>query len=94
MANVKQTQIETKTGFKVSIDKSVLDDMELLELLSEMSSGTPEGTMKLPGVIEKILGAGDKKRLYDHLRTRDGRVPVSMVETELKEIIAGLNEKK
>lgn len=81
---------KTSTGFTYSIDESVFDDMELLEMLSEVDKGD---TSMLPGIIVRLFGEDGKKKLYDHCR-EDGRVPITRIGQELAEIFGGSDESK
>lgn len=72
----------TKTGFSFDVDKENLDNMELLEALNEME----ENPVVLPSICIMILGKDGKRKLYDHLRDEKGRVPVSAVVEEIKDI--------
>lgn len=79
----------TSSGFEFSIEESTLDNMELLDALEEMSE---ENTLALSKVLDLILGKEQKKKLYEHLRTEDGRVPVSKVNDEIMEIFAAYKD--
>ena len=74
---------KTKSGFEFEIDEKVADDMELLEAIAEAETQT----YKFPQVLEKILGAAQKKKLYDHLRTKKGNVPIEKAINEFIEIM-------
>lgn len=74
----------TKTGFKFTLLEEVLDDMELLDLISEVD----ENPLLLPKLIEKLLGEKQKKRLYDHCRDDKGRVSSTRISEELVEIFS------
>ena len=84
------THIKTTSGFECDIDEDTLDDIELIEDLVEIDSGN---ATLVPRVIGRLL-PDDKKKLYDHVRTDKGRVPIGAVGEELAEIIKGLNSKK
>lgn len=45
-------------------------------------------------LVVKLLGKDGKKRLYDHLRTEDGRVPASAVESAIMELFQSINAGK
>ena len=81
----------TKSGFKFVIEDGVFDDMELLEALADVDKGN---SAALPDVIVRVLGEDQKKKLYDHLRDQNGRVPVSKVGAELAEIFGAFDETK
>ena len=80
----------TSTGFEFSIDEKVLDDMELVDAIAE----TETNPTAISTVLTLLLGKR-KKELYDHLRTEDGRVPVSSISEAVTEIFnAGGKETK
>lgn len=74
---------KTTSGFKFQIDETVANDMELMEELAKANTDTTV----FPSVLERILGADQKKALYDHLRTEDGRVPIDVCINEFAEIM-------
>ena len=80
---------KTKSGFEFEIDETVADDMELLEDIAEADKDTTH----FPGVLTKILGEDQKKRLYDHLRNENGRVPIEATLSEFTEIMNLAGEK-
>ena len=83
---------KTESGFSIELEESALDNMEVLDALSDLDEGNPLAMSRL---VVKLLGKDGKKRLYDHLRTEDGLVPASAVESAIMElfqsIIAGKN---
>ena len=86
---------KTKTGFKFKIDEMVADDMELLDALIDADGGDPIKQMKgLNMILTKFLGEEQKKALYDHLRTEDGRIPVTKVSEATVEIMGATKKTK
>lgn len=80
----------TKSGFEFSIDKDVMNDMEIVDALADsMSDNALERLTGVSMLCKKILGK-DKKRLYDHIRTDKGKVPTEAIETEILEIFHAL----
>lgn len=73
---------KTKSGFNYEIDENTLDDMELLEMFSNLE----ENPMIIVKALNKMLGEEQKEDLYDHVRTEDGRVPYEAFIEELTEI--------
>ena len=71
---------KTESGFSIELEESALDNMEVLDALSDLDEGNPLAMSRL---VVKLLGKDGKKRLYDHLRTEDGRVPASAVESAI-----------
>lgn len=83
-------EITLQNGFKCSIDDQRLDDMELLEDLVEVDEGN---VMKLPAIIDKILGVAQKKKLYNKLRDKKtGTVSSIAVAEALQEIMESMGE--
>lgn len=82
---------KTETGFAFTLDENVFDDMELLEMLVEIDKGEASA---LPAVVTRILGVDQKKKLYDHCREENGRVPVSRIGSEIASIFAAFDKSK
>lgn len=72
----------TPSGFSFSLEETVLDNMELVDTLAEMQEGDP---LAISAVVRMVLG-DQRRALYDHLRTADGRVPASAVSEEIRQI--------
>ena len=72
----------TSSGFSFSLDEKVLDDMELVDTLAQMQEGDP---LAISAVVRMVLG-DQRRALYDHRRTADGRVPASAVSEEIRQI--------
>lgn len=82
---------KTESGFSIELEESTLDNMEVLDALSDLDEGNPLAMSRL---VVKLLGKDGKKRLYDHLRTEDGRVPASAVESAIMELFQFINAGK
>lgn len=82
-------QITTQSGFTCEIDPTVLDNMELVDALAEVQGDNPLAYSK---VSRLVLGKETRAKLYDHLRTGDGRVPTADVDRELSEIMQALGK--
>ena len=74
---------KTSTGFEFEIDEIKLDDMEFLDALAEVD----ENPLKFSKVMKIMLGEEQRERLYDHLRTDDGRVPIDAANATIIEIM-------
>lgn len=79
---------KTESGFKFVIDETDLDDMEFIELLADAQ----EDALKFPKVVERLLGKEQKAKLYDHVRTESGRVPVGAISNAVTEIMVAAGE--
>ena len=75
-------KMQTSTGFKFKVDEGVLDDMELLDAISELE----DNPLKITRVVTLLLGEKQKKALYDHVRNDNGRVPAEALSKEIVEI--------
>lgn len=82
---------KTESDFSIELEESTLDNMEVLDALSDLDEGNPLAMSRL---VVKLLGKDGKKRLYDHLRTEDGRVPASAVESTIMELFQSINAGK
>ena len=82
---------KTESGFSIELEESTLDNMEVLDALSDLDEGNPLAMSRL---VVKLLGKDGKKRLYDHLRTEDGRVPAAAVESAIMELFQSINAGK
>ena len=83
-------EIKLESGYCCEIQENVLDNMELLEKLVEAEEGHPAA---LISALDMILGKEQRKALFDHLRTDDGRVPMKDTERALVEIIRAAGRK-
>lgn len=80
---------KTNSGFEFEYDEQALNDMEFLDAVVESESGDASAILKAQSfMVIKLLGKDQRKRLYDHVRTADGRVPVEAIEQELTEMMA------
>ena len=78
-----------ENGFEYEIDDAVLDDMEMVDALSEAQSTNP---LALSTVVEKLLGSEQKKALYDSVRNKDGRAPIEDVTQAVVDIFEGIGD--
>ena len=83
--------VKTRSGFEIDIDEIVLDDMEVLDYLTAIDG---QDYTKYPLLLNKLFGEAEKKRLYDHVRTPDGRVPYSAFDAEITDIFNGVKAGK
>lgn len=84
--------VKTKAGFEAEIDVNALDDMELLEDLARMDAGEQWLAAR---VVMRLLGAEQKKALYDFCRDpQTKRVSVTKVAEVLSELFTSKDLKK
>lgn len=75
---------KTESGFEFEIDEHRLDDMQMIDDLAAIDGGD---WTAFPRTVERLIGKDGKVRLYDHLRTEDGRVPTEAFAHELADIL-------
>lgn len=80
----------TESGFKYSISASKLNNFELLDALYE----TETNPLLISKVITLLLGEEGKLKLMNHLREKDGTVPVDKLQKELADIFNNAKLKK
>ena len=78
-----------KNGFEFDIDEKALDNMELIDAMAEAQEDDPG---KFSKATLLLLGKEERKRLYDHLRADDGRVPIQSVADSFVEIFQALGD--
>lgn len=83
--------MKTATGFEYEVDAKALNNMELLDAFADLQMDETN-VAALVSIITLLLGKEAKKRLYDHVRDEDGRVPVDKVSAEMVEIFGQLGE--
>lgn len=65
----------TKSGIAFSIDEDALDNMELIDALSELQGGNVVAVSRVSALL---FGEEGKLRLYEQIRKKyNGRVPTS-----------------
>ena len=82
---------KTKTDFEWEVNPERLDSWDVLEQLSEMSDGN---LLVAPKFLNSVLGPEGKKRLIEHCREEDGRVPTQKVLDEIFDIFNQVKEGK
>lgn len=78
---IKTVEID---GFELDIDVSVFADFEFLESLADVANGEPANVIR----PFRMLFAGDTyQKVKDHLRDKDGRVPVKAMSVFLSKVV-------
>ena len=80
----------TKSGFEYEVDESAADNMELIDALAEAAS---DYILAISNVCKMLLGKDMRKKLYDHIRAEDGRVPIKNAVDEIMEIMQAMGDK-
>ena len=81
---------KTSTGFEFDIEDERLDDMELVDIMAEID----ENPLLMPKLCKMLLGDEQKKRLYDHLPSEDGTVPIEATTNAIQEIFTSPGDLK
>ena len=79
---------KTNDGFEIELSEDALDDAELLDALGGMQDGN---VFDMSRLTLRLLGKEGRKKLYDHLRTPDGRVPADALGELMNSFTAGKN---
>lgn len=74
-----------ESGFEYEVDESIGDNMELLDAIVEAD----ENPLAFSKVVKLLLGEDQRRKLYDHLRTDNGNVPIMAVSNAVAEIFRG-----
>lgn len=80
----------TKSGFEFEIDENVADNMELVDALADAAG---DDVLAISTIGKLLLGKEMRKRLYDHIREKDGRIPIKTAVDEIMEIMAATGDK-
>ena len=83
-------KIVLENGLELEVNEQCLNNMELLDALEEMTDGNELAISK---VVKLMLGKENRKKLYDHIRDKDGRVPLEIIDKCLTEIMLLLGDK-
>lgn len=73
-----------ESGFEYEVAEEIRDNMELLDAIVEAE----DNPLAISRVV-KLLGEDQRRRLYDHLRTDKGNVPILAVSNSVAEILRG-----
>lgn len=80
----------TTSGFEFEIEACRLDDMELVDALSELEAGSPLAISK---VGRLLLGESLKQALYKKLKAENGgRIPVESFSSEITAIMETIGD--
>lgn len=71
-----------ESGFEYEVAEEVRDNMELLDAIVEAD----ENPLAISKVVKILLGENQRRKLYDHLRTEKGNVPILAVSNAVAEI--------
>lgn len=86
----KKEKKVTQSGFEYELDLTAMNDLEVLEMIADVE----ESPLILPKLLTKILGKAQRDKLYDHVRTKEGTVPIDKVNLELVNMFNGSRDLK
>ena len=78
---------KTQSGFNVEINEKRMEDIRFFELLDDMETNP----LRLPKLVEYMLGKEQKEKLYAHLE-KDGIVNAADVTKEMESIFHLVSE--
>lgn len=73
---------ETSSGFKYELSESNLSNYELIEVLADVDNNP----LLLPKTVRLLLGEEQTEKLKDHVRLKNGTVPIDNISKEIIEI--------
>lgn len=79
---MKKIKGKLKNGFNFELDPGLLNDYELLEMISEGQTNP----LVIPKLITKVLGEKQKNNLINYLKKKTGKVTIEDMELALTEI--------
>lgn len=82
--------MKTKSEFEYELSPERLNNYELLEAISEID----EDPFAITKVLKLLLGKDGTKKLKDHVRTKNGIVPVDKLTDEITEMFQSKIETK
>jgi len=82
--------MKTKSGFVYELSQERLNNYELLEAISEID----ENPLAISKVVKLLLSEKETKKLKDHVRTKNGIVPVEKFTNEITEMFQSQGETK
>ncbi|MEF9970519.1 MAG: hypothetical protein RR759_08715 [Ruthenibacterium sp.] len=80
---------KTQSGFAFSLPESAINNMELIDALSDAVDDNPIAVSK---ACLLLLGKDLRQKLYDYLRKEDGRVPIEDVSQSLIDIFGAFGK--
>lgn len=78
-------------GYKMTVDASPLDDIEMLPKLAELTKGENIGLIK--ELLVLILGEEGYQKTYAHFKAERGRLPISVASEIVEKTTSLINPK-
>lgn len=74
---------KTKSGFNFEIDEEVVNDYEFIEVLADVD----ENPLKSPKLFKMLLGDEQTNKLKEHIKAKNGKIPVKIMTEEIADIL-------
>lgn len=87
-------QVSLPDGFTIEVNDRELQNMETIDILSELEAGEGTSALLYPRLLNRLFGKDGKKAIYDRVRSDDGIVEIEKVAELTNEIIIELGKKK
>ncbi len=87
-------EVTTPSGFTCTVDKDKMNDWEFARLAARAEENEGVGLQMFVFMQDNILSKEDSKRLEDHVRLPDGRVPADAMIDEINGMFQGVKEAK
>lgn len=83
--------IETESGYKLTVDEEALNDIQLIDDLKDLDAGN---MLALSSASERLLGREQREELYKQIKEKTGsqRVKVNDFKDALSEIITAIGK--
>lgn len=81
---------KTSNGFEFEIDEEVFDDMELIDYLADLED---DNITSLSRITAKMFGKEQRKKMYDFVRSENGRVSPAIISEMITEVFTAFGEK-
>lgn len=79
---------KTKTGFEFEIPKDHLNNYEMLENIADLE----ENPLLVTTIAKQLLGERGTKDLKEHVRNKNGIVPIDKMSEEITDIFKNGSE--
>lgn len=89
-----EREVRVSDKLTIKIDDEFLNDMEIIDMLSDMSTDDSKTVMLFPKYMRKVYGAEQVSKIYDSLRDEKGRVPIQKVIEINNFVIESIGKKK
>lgn len=79
-------QVKTSSGFEAAVNNEAMDDLAVIDLIDKIEEGDVRAYVDLAHIM---LSDEDYERLTEHIKTEDGRKPISKLVVEVTDLMKG-----